>query len=317
MSHDHHHGHHHHAATSNLKLAFFLNFGFTIIEFIGGILTNSTAILADAVHDLGDSFALAQAWYFETLSQKHPSRSYTYGYKRFSLLGATISALLLLASSLYVLGEAIPRIIEPEHSDAQGMVLLAIFGIAVNGFAMMRLAKGNSANMRVVAMHLLEDVLGWASILVVAIILMFTDLHILDPILACLIALYILSNVVKQLKTIVPVFLQASPDGFDPAEMEQKIAALPGVESVHHLHLWSLDDDHVVLSVHVVTAQVLSSDEYRQLKQQFKNLMEDSHIDHSTLEIEWPDEPCRIASSLRGGDHADDHQHPQARTVSD
>jgi len=148
---------HHHTSVNNLKLAFFLNFGFTLIEFVGGLLTNSTAILADAVHDLGDSIALAQAWYFESLSEKKGTSKYTYGYRRFTLLGAVISALILLLASFYILNEAIPRIIEPEHSNAQGMALLAIFGVAVNGFAMLKLAKGEGTNIQIVALHLLEE----------------------------------------------------------------------------------------------------------------------------------------------------------------
>ena len=291
MAHD-----HHHAAIGNLKLAFFLNLGFTVIEFIGGVLTNSTAIIADAVHDLGDSFALAQAWYFESISQKDATHTYTYGYRRFTLLGAVISAIFLLVSSLYVLSEAIPRIMAPEQSNAQGMVLLALIGIAVNGYAMLRLAKGKSANIRLVALHLLEDVLGWAAILVVAIILMFTDLYVLDPILATLITLYILTNIIKQLKKILPVFLQASPATTDVAKLETQFHQLEHVASAHHLHLWSLDGEHSVLTVHLVTDKILNPDEYALLKQQFRKVIDSNEIYHSTLEIEWPNETCRLGA---------------------
>lgn len=289
MAHD-----HRHSAVGNLKFAFFLNLGFSIIELIGGLWTNSTAILADAVHDLGDSFALAQAWYFESISEKEANRIYTYGYRRFSLLGAVISALLLLVSSFYVLSEAIPRIIEPEHSNAQGMVVLALFGITVNMIAMLRLSKGKSANIRVVALHLMEDVLGWVAILIVAIILMFKDLHILDPVLATLITLYILKNVVGQLKAIVPVFLQASPSKTDIRKIENQIKNMAFVNSIHHLHIWSLDDEHTVLTVHIVSERILAPDEYALLKHRFREIVDANGIFHSTLEIEWPDESCRL-----------------------
>lgn len=294
---------HHHAAVSNLKLAFFLNLGFTVIEFIGGLLTNSTAILADAVHDLGDSFALAQAWYFESISEKGATQTYTYGYRRFTLLGAVISALLLLVSSFYVLGEAIPRIIEPEHSNAQGMLVLAVLGVAVNGFAMLRLSKGSSANanIRVVALHLLEDVLGWVAILVVAIILLFKDIHILDPILATLITLYILANIIRQLKSIVPVFLQASPASTDVAEIRKQIGNIELVNTVHHLNLWSLDGEQTVLTVHMVAEKNLSPEEYALVKKRFKQIVDDFGIFHSTLEIELPDESCRLEESVSNG----------------
>lgn len=285
---------HHHTAVKNIKLAFFLNLGFTLIEIVGGIWTNSTAILADAVHDLGDSIALAQAWYFESIANKKGTAKYTYGYRRFTLLGAFISALLLLLSSFYVLSEAIPRIIQPQHSNAQGMAILAILGIAVNGFAMLRLSTGTGANSRVITLHLLEDVLGWIAVLAVAIILLFKDIPVLDPILAILITLYILVNVIRQLKSIVPVFLQAAPLEADVKGIEEQISQIDRVDSVHHLHLWSLDDEQIVLSVHVVTDRVLQHQEHIALKRDFKRVIEAHRIYHSTLEIEWPEEMCRI-----------------------
>lgn len=285
---------HSHTDIGNLKLAFFLNLGFTVVEFIGGVWTNSTAILADAVHDFGDSIALAQAWYFESLSKKGATQTYTYGFRRFTLLGAVISALLLLVSSVYVLGEAIPRIIEPERTNAQGMVFLALFGVCVNSYAAFRLTKGTSANVRVVALHLLEDVLGWVAVLVVAIILLFKDLPILDPILATLITVYILANVVKQLKNIVPVFLQASPASADISGIEKQIEDMDCVQSVHHLHMWSLDGERSVLTVHIVAEKLLTPLEYVSLKQQFRKIVDVNRIYHSTFEIEMPDESCRL-----------------------
>ena len=285
---------HQHSSVKNIRTAFFLNLGFTVIEFVGGIWTNSTAIIADAVHDLGDCIALAQAWYFESLSDQQGTATYTYGYRRFSILGAAISALILLLASLYVLNEAIPRIIEPEQSNAQGMAVLAVFGVLVNGFAMFKLAKGEGLNTRVVALHFLEDVLGWVAVLIVAIILMFEDVHILDPVLAVLITLYILSNILKQLKNIVPIFLQATPASVDISRLEQALTAIPTVDLVHHLHVWSLDGLRSVLTVHVVTEKLLDTEEYAALKHAFRRVIDEAGIYHSTLEIEFPEEPCRV-----------------------
>ena len=187
-------------------------------------------------------------------------------------MGAVISAFLLLISSFYVLSETIPRIIEPEHSNA----------------------KGKSVNIRAIALHLLEDVLGWVAILVVAIVLMFKDIRVLDPILATLITLYILTNVIRQLKDIVPVFLQTSPTSTDVAEIEAQINNLEHIASVHHLHMWSLDGKHSVLTVHVVSEKILDPDEYALLKQRFRQIIDANGIYHSTLEIEWPEESYRL-----------------------
>ena len=288
---------HIHSPAKNIKLAFFLNVGFTLIEFIGGILTNSTAILADAVHDLGDSFALGQAWYFESLAGRKGSNRYTYGFRRFSLLGALISTLFLLLSSFYVLSEAVPRIIDPEHSNAQGMVILAVIGIVVNGYAMLKLTGERSINVRTVGTHLLEDVLGWVAILIVAVILLFKDIPILDPILAILITLYILSNVVKNVRAILPIMLQAAPEKIDINTVSKQISKIEHVKTVHHVHIWSLDDQHQVLSAHLVADINLDSKQYAEVKLKVRELIEEYGFYHSTVEVELPEETCRISEN--------------------
>lgn len=164
--HSHHHSHSHHHGTKNISLAFFLNLGFCIIELIGGLLTNSVAILSDALHDFGDSVALGLAWVFQKKSEQKPDDKYTYGYRRFSLLSAIINSIILVAGSAFVLFESIKRIIEPAETNAKGMLLLAILGVAVNGVAILRLRKGGSVNERVVSLHLMEDVLGWVAVLI-------------------------------------------------------------------------------------------------------------------------------------------------------
>jgi cobalt-zinc-cadmium efflux system protein len=296
VNHNHHQSH---AATKNIKVAFFLNLGFTVLEIIGGFITNSTAILADAAHDLGDSFALGQAWYFERLAGEKASGKYTYGYKRFSLLGAFVSTALLLLSSLYVLSEAIPRIVTPEHSDAKGMAILAIIGVAVNSFAMFKLTGQKGLNTRVVALHLLEDVLGWAAVLVVAIVLLFKDIHILDPILAILITLYILGNVVKNLRSLVPLFLQAAPEDVDMEKIVRDIESIENVMATHHAHIWSLDGEHNVFTAHLVIDRELSPSIYEEIKEKVQDVTRKYGLYHSTVEIESPGEVCRISDDTR------------------
>lgn len=292
--HDHSHGlHNHHHASGNIKLAFFLNLGFTIVEIVGGYLTNSTAILADAVHDLGDSFALGQAWYFEKVSAGKSSPRYSYGNKRFSLLGALISTTVLLTSSIFILTQAIPRIFHPGHPDAGGMIFLAIAGVAVNGIAMLRLSRESGINAKVVALHLLEDVLGWVAVLVVAVILRFWDIPVLDPLLAIAITLYILVGVVKNLKTMVRVFLQAVPDEIDLALITREIEQLEHIRAVHHAHIWSLDGVHTVFTAHLEVTLQLDAIAYMQLKELIRTLVERHGLYHSTVEIEYPGEACR------------------------
>lgn len=293
----HHHNHNHshnHQVTGNIKIAFFLNFGFAILEIFGGLWTNSLAIISDAVHDLGDSLALGLAWYLEKASNKKGNQIFSYGYRRLSLLAALINTLILLAGSLYVIVKAIPRLINPEQTNAQGMILFAVLGIAVNGLAMLKVFNQNSINARTVAWHLLEDLLGWIAVLIVSIVLLFSDLYILDPILSILIALYVLYSAVFNLRKTAMLFLQAVPENINIEKLKKRIIALEKVDSIHHTHVWSLDGENHVLTTHVVVINDTSREEIKSIKNTVKNLGKNLNLEHITIEIEYVDEYCHM-----------------------
>ena len=218
--HHHNHSHHHHHGDRNIGIAFFLNLVFTIIEIGGGLLTNSVAILSDALHDLGDSLSLGMAWYFQRLSGKGRDQKYSYGYRRFSLLGALINALILTVGSVYIIIEAVSRLQHPEPAHAFGMIWLAVLGVMVNGAAVLQLKKGISINEEMISLHLLEDVLGWVAVLIGALIMYRFDLPIIDPILSLGIAIFVLYNAFKGLKKTLFIILQAVPD----KEIFEKVA---------------------------------------------------------------------------------------------
>jgi cobalt-zinc-cadmium efflux system protein len=292
---DHHHSHNHahsHQITQDIKLAFFLNLAFAILEIFGGLWTNSLAIISDAVHDLGDSISLGMAWYLEKYSHKQSNFSFSYGYRRLSSLAALINTLILFIGSLYVISQAIPRVINPEPTDAKGMILFAVLGVTVNGLAMFRLAKTTSLNARVVAWHLLEDALGWVAVLLVSIVLLFTDLYILDPILSILIAVYVLYNAIANLRQILWLFLQAVPKNVDLQELEKNILAIEQVDSLHHTHVWSLDGEDHVLTTHVVVTENTTRTEILAIKGAIQRLGEKLNFKHMTVEIEYRNEPC-------------------------
>ena len=293
--HDHHdvHSHSHPHAAGSIKIAFFMNLGFTIVEIVGGIMTNSTAILANAAHDLGDSFALGQAWYFERLSLQKSDRRYSYGYQRFSMFGALLSALLMLASSTFILVQAIPRLLHPQHPDANGMVLFALVGVAVNAAAMFKLSGQKGMNARVIALHLLEDVLGWLAVLLVSIVLLFRSVPMLDPLLAIMITLYILTGVVRNLRAMVPVFLQAVPHDVSLDKVIDEIEKTGHVRGVHQAHLWSLDGERTVFTAHLEIDRDLEPAEHTAVKEEIRTLVARHGIYHSTVELEYPGEVCR------------------------
>ncbi len=293
MAHDHNH---HHNELGNIRLAFFLNLVFTVFEIIGGLWTNSLAIMADAIHDLGDSFALGSAWFLERLSLKKGDTLYSYGYHRFSLLGALITAAMLFTGSLFILLKAIPRLIHPQLPYAPGMLVFAIIGIMVNGAAVLKLKGSAGMNAKMAAWHLLEDVLGWAAVLAVSIILLFKDMPVLDPLLSCLITFYVLFNVLRNLGKTLGIFMQGVPEGVDIVAIETGIRSLKHVTCTHHTHIWSLDGMHHVLTTHVVVDKDATRDDIILIKEHIRDLMLAHDMDHSTVEIEYSGEECRITS---------------------
>jgi cobalt-zinc-cadmium efflux system protein len=299
--HGHQHGHHlghqhtHHSESSNIALAFWLNFGFALIEIAGGILTNSVAIIADAIHDLGDSLAIGFAWVASKIATRQPTQKYSYGYRRWSLLSALISGLILLVGSGWVLSEAIPRLWQPQLPHTGGMFVLAIFGIAVNGAAVLRLRRGKTQNEKVLSWHLLEDVLGWVAVLLGAILMYFTGWAWLDPVLCIGFTLFILFNVIKSLKQTLALFLQVSPDPALQHQITTELNALEFVKAVHHLHLWSLDGEQHVLTMHVELSAEAALAEQLHYKQRIAELLAPYNLSHTTVEFELSGEICRDA----------------------
>lgn len=285
-------GHSHSQSSEKIGWAFFLNFGFTIIEFIGGWLTNSTAIMADAVHDLGDTLSIGSAWLLNKLGTKSATKEFTYGYRRLSLLGALINGIVLIVGSAWVLYEAVPRLSNPEMPETEGMIALAILGVLVNGFAAYKLQGGKSLNEKVLNWHLLEDVLGWVAVLIVAIVMQFKDWPVLDPVLSIGFTLFILFNVIRNLISTVKLFFQASPDNDLLQNVTDKLLELDAVSNLHHLHIWSLDGEHHVATVHIVS-QFESKAEYLMLKESIANALDEFELSHTTIEVENGLEDCR------------------------
>lgn len=290
--HNHNHSHEH-AKDDRIGWAFFLNVSFTIIEFIGGFLTNSTAIMADAVHDLGDSISIGFAWILSRFSDKKASDNFSYGYRRLSLFGALVNSIVLVAGSIWILFEAIPRLSNPEMPMAEGMLGLALLGVAVNGYAVVKLKAGNTLNEKVLTWHLLEDVLGWVAVLIVSVVLLFVELPILDPLLSIGFTLFILFNVMKNLKSTIVLFLQASPDQEQQKSIEKVLMRLPNIQGVHHLHFWSLDGESNVLTAHLELVQASDVDDLIVLKRKVAEALSVYNLSHTTIEFEFPTEACR------------------------
>lgn len=285
-------GHDHDHSTGNIRMAFVLNLSFTIIEVIGGLYTNSLAILADALHDLGDSLSLGMAWYFQKLSQKGRTNTYSYGYKRFSLMAAIINAVVLVVGSLVILSKAVPQLFDPGSTDAQGMMYLAILGVLVNGAAVFRLKGGKTMNEKVVYLHLMEDVLGWVAVLIGSIVMMYFDAPFIDPLLSVIISIYVLFNVFKNLRKSMKIVLQAVPEGIDLEKLKNKLLSVGPIAGIHDCHIWSMDGNYNVMSVHVEVEADHRLSELYAIKNSACEVLSDDSIHHLTMEFEIKGQPC-------------------------
>lgn len=271
----------------NILIAFLLNLFFSIFEFIGGTLTGSVAIISDAVHDIGDAASIGISYFLERKSKKEPDEIYTYGYTRFSVIGSLITILILLLGSVTVIYHAVIRIFNPISIDYSGMIVFAVVGAGVNLVAAILTKDGHSLNQKAVNLHMLEDVLGWIVVLIGAIVMQFTDFAILDPIMSIGVAVFILINVIKNLKEIENLFLEKMPSKLKLQEIIDDVCKIENILDVHHVHIWSIDGHNNYATMHVVT-----NGESEKVKELIRKELEKFHIIHATLELEHPEEHC-------------------------
>lgn len=287
-----HEHHHHHESTKWIWTAFFLNLGFAIIEWIGGFWTNSIAIVSDAIHDLGDSLAIGLAYIFEKISEKKANEKYTYWYARFSILGALITVLILIIGSFFILKNAISRFSNPSEINSVGMLILAVIGLGINWFAARKTAKWEWLNEKAITLHLLEDVLGRAAVLVWSILIYFFHWNFIDPLLSIWICIFILINACKLLKWVIDIFLEKTPEWISHDEVLKEIKNLDGVLDIHHIHLWTLDGDKNYITIHALIDKKLSVPKIIALKKTIKDALKKQNISHCVIEFEWEDENC-------------------------
>ncbi len=288
----HEHHHHHHESTKWIWTAFFLNLCFAIIEWIGGVWTNSIAIVSDAIHDLGDSLAIGLAYIFEKISKKKANEKYTYWYARFSILGALITVLILIIGSFFILKNAIARFNNPSEINSVWMLILAVIGLLINWFAARKTAKWEWLNEKAITLHLLEDVLGRAAVLVWSVLIYFFHRNFVDPLLSIWICIFILINACKLMKWVVDIFLEKTPEWITHDEVLKEIKELDGILDIHHIHLWTLDGNRNYITIHALIDKKLSVPKIIALKKAIKDALKKQNISHCVIEFEWEDEKC-------------------------
>ena len=290
----------------NILFAFLLNLMFSIFEFVGGIFTNSVAILSDAVHDMGDALSIGISLFLEKKSKKKPDNNYTYGYIRYSVLGGLITTVILLVGSVLVIYNAIVRIINPVDVNYKGMLIFAVAGVIMNFIAAYLTKEGDKIKQKSVNLHMLEDVLGWVVVLVGAIIMNFTDILIIDPIMSIGVAVFILINTLKNLKQILNLFLEKTPENINIEELKNHLKKIDGVNDIHHIHVWSIDGYNSYATMHIVT----KSNNIKEIKEKIRKELAEHGICHAILETE--DEACddvECKPNLHTEQEAHNHHH--------
>lgn len=276
--------HHHKKAGKNLAFVFFMNLTFNILVIIGGLATNSMAILADCIHDVADTISIAIAWILEKVAQKDSNEKYSYGYQRFSILGAVIISVFVIIMAFVIINEAIPRLFDPEGVDAGGMLVVAVIGIIFKSVSVYRLHKGETFNERAILFHQLGDVFEWVTILVLSLILMFWDgAPYLDPFVSIGIAIWLIFNLGRNLHKSIEVLLQKTPNNFDVEEFKSQILAIDGIESIGNFHIWSLDGIDSVMTLKV---NVDFNKNAEEIKKEIYNISKKYHVVDITIELD-------------------------------
>lgn len=300
-SHGHSHGHHHHhfncgagalqgGDSSKVGLAFFLNFGFALIEILGGFLTGSYAILADALHDAGDSLTFGIAWLLERYSRKSKDHKFTYGYARYSLLGSMIVSMVIMISSIFIVFGAFKRFADPVAPTTESMMGFALLGVLVNGYAYFKMSRSSHYLDKNLKWHMFEDAAGWVAVLVGAVIIHFTNWVWIDPLLAICIAVFVSINVIRGFGRTLDILLQAKPEDTTVEDIRAVIYSVEGVSALHDLHVWSLNGMTQILTAHVVAEDPSQA---QHLKNEIRHRLSNLGLFHCTLEVESKDDFCK------------------------
>ncbi len=289
----------------SILIAFILNLLFSLLELIGGIFTNSISIISDAIHDFGDALSIGISLVLEKISKKKPDKKYTYGYARYSVLGALITTIILTIGSIFVILGGINRILKPEIINYNGMIIFAIFGVIINFLATYFTRKGDSINQKAVNLHMLEDVLGWIVVLIGSILMKFTNILVIDSIMSIGIAIFIFISAYKNLKDILDLFLEKTPKNISVEEIKKSLLNIKDIIDVHHIHIWSIDGFTNYSTMHIVT----ENKNVKELKSQIRNEMCKQGISHTTIEIEDKNDNCDEKECEIKINNKENHQH--------
>ena len=266
----------------NILIAFILNLSFSILEIIGGFITNSISILSGAIHDIADALSIAISYFLEKKSKHKPNYKYTYGYTRYSILAAFITTIILICGSLLVIYNAISRLFNPIDINYNGMIIIALIGILFNILAVYKTKGGHSLNQEAVNLHLLQDVLSWIVVLIGSILIKFTKINYIDSIMSFIISIYIIIHALKHLKIVLDLFLAKTPNNINIRKIKKELLKNKNIININHIHIWSMDGYNNYATLHAI----INNDEVEKIEEYIKEYLKKENISHTTIEIE-------------------------------
>ena len=278
---------------SNIFFAFMLNLIFTIVEIVGGIFTNSVAILSDAVHDFGDSLSIGMGWFLEKKANKERNDKFTFGYIRMRVLSAFITCAVLLIGSTFIIYESINRLINPEPINSMWIFIISIFGILFNGLAVLKTRRSDNINEKSINLHILEDVLGWIVVFIGSIFLWLFNITWLDSVMSILISTFVLYHAIKNMVEVFNIFMEKAPNGVEVLKLKEHLLKNELIKNVHHIHVWTLDGQIVMATCHIVLSDLAKEEDLIQAKNFVKEESKEFEIDEIVVEFEFEKELCQ------------------------
>ena len=276
--------------SNRLLISILLNGSITLLEIAGGILSNSLALISDAIHNLSDTLALILAWVANKIGGKEPDVKRTFGYKRLEILSAFINASVLTAISLYLIYAAFFRFLNPEPVKSGLMLIIAVVGLFVNLFSMVFLHRDSkeSLNVKAAYVHLLGDSLSSVIVIGGAIFIYYTHIFWIDPLLTLVISIVIIVQAYKILHESIDILMQSTPRNLNLKEIKILLENHPLIRNIHHVHCWQLEDHEILFEAHIETSEnLLLSDSGKLVAEIEEVLREKFLITHTTLQVEF------------------------------
>ena len=295
MTHDHHHTHHqahtgNERTEKNLLITTLLNFTVAVAEVTGGLLSNSLALISDALHNLGDASALFIAYLANLISKKDHNQKKTFGYKRIEILAALFNAVILVVIIVYLFIEAYHRIQHPEPIKGSIMLIVALVGFLANLLSVFLLKKDShkNINIRAAYLHLLGDTMSSVVVIISAILIYFLNIFWIDPVVTFLIGIYLLRETFLILKEAVDILMQATPPGLDLVALKSELESIPEIDNIHHVHVWNLNDQDIHFECHIDLRSDYRISETEKIKNSVHEMLKSKfNISHVTIQVEY------------------------------